>query len=302
MRSGLLSTAEVSTMLKVNESTVKRWTDKGSLKCIKTPGGHRKYKMKDVVEFMDTFAYDVSELLAPGKEQLSAITVSTDYAILSKDYDVLAEMLYNNVLEGNRENTFQFLSLLYANRISQTDIFDRILFPAFFRIGVKWMNGEIGVEQEHLASNTAMHAVMKLQEHVVKKPKHGGIALLGCLEEEYHEMGIACVNAVLEAGGWSTYYLGANVPTESFIDAVENYVPDLICVSSLTPRSKRWLVEQCGALRETALIIGAKLVVGGAAASDALKKKVPADFVPSSIAELNEYAAALPRKNAPARA
>jgi excisionase family DNA binding protein len=296
MKTGLLSTAEVSHMLKVNESTVKRWTDKGSLKCIKTPGGHRKYKMKDVVEFMDTHAYDVTELLVPGKEQLSKINVSTDYAILSKDFDALSEIFYNTVLEGNREHTFQYLSLLYANRITQIDIFDKILFPTFFKIGMKWMSNELGIEQEHLASNTALHAIYKLQDNIAKKPKHGGIALLGCLEEEYHEMGITCVNNALDANGWTTYYLGANLPTESFIDAIENYVPDIVCVSSMSPKSQRWLIEQCGALRETTQIIGAKLIVGGIAASDKLRKKMPADHVPTSIADVMTYVSTLPLK------
>lgn len=302
MKTGLLSTTDVSNMFKVNESTVKRWTDKGSLKCIKTPGGHRKYKMKDVVEFMDTFHYDVADLLIPEKEQMNTITVSADYAILSKDFDALSEIFYNTVLEGNREHTFQFFNLLYANRISQTDIFDKILFPTFFRIGMKWVNNELGIEQEHLASNTALHAILKLQDHVNKKPKHGGIALLGCLEEEYHEMGITCVNNVLDAEGWTTYYLGANLPTESFIDAIENYVPDIVCVSSMTPKSQRWLIQQCGALRETTKIINGKLIVGGIAATEKLKKKVPADFVPSSIADVMTYVSALPIKTAPAHA
>jgi excisionase family DNA binding protein len=294
MKSGLLSTAEVSNMFKVNESTVKRWTDKGSLKCIKTPGGHRKYKMKDVVEFMETFDYDVTELLVPGKEHLSKITVSTDYAILSKDFSALTEIFYNTVLEGNREETFRYLNLLYANRITQIEIFDRILFPAFQKIGSKWMNKELGVEQEHIASNTALHAIIKLQDHVTKKPKHAGKALLGCLENEYHELGITSVNNVLDAHGWTTYYLGANLPTESFVDAIENYVPDVVLVSSMTPQSKRWLIEQCGILRETSQIIGAKLIVGGIAPTDKLNKKIPADFVPTSIADVMTYIESLP--------
>lgn len=294
MKTGLLSTADVSNMFKVNESTVKRWTDKGSLKCIKTPGGHRKYKMKDVVEFMDTYAYDVTELLVPSKEHLSKITVSTDYAILSKDFDALSEIFYNTVLEGNREHTFHYLQILYANRISQIEIFDRILFPTFFKIGMKWMNNELGIEQEHLASNTAMHAILKLQDHITKKPKHGGIALLGCLEDEYHEMGITCVNNALDANGWTTYYLGANLPTESFVDAIEHYVPNAVLVSTMTPKSQRWIIEQCGVLRETTQIIGAKLIVGGIAASEKLKKKIPADFVPASVADVMAYVDTLP--------
>ncbi|MFZ4621458.1 MAG: cobalamin-dependent protein [Bacteroidota bacterium] len=288
MKPGLLSTNEVSAMLKVNESTVKRWTDKGSLRCIKTPGGHRKYKMKDVIEFMDTFSYDVTDLLVPAKENLSKVNVSTDYAILTKDFSALSELFYNTMLEGNRENTFQFLNLLYVNRISQIELFDKVIVPSFHKIGMEWAAGKLGIEQEHLASNTALHSILKLQDVVTKKPKHGGIALCGCLEEEYHEIGITCVNNVLEANGWTTYYLGANLPVESFVDAIENYVPNIVCASTTTPRSQKHVLQQCNALRETTSIINAKLIVGGGI-PDALKKKLPVDYIPTSTADLMSY-------------
>jgi excisionase family DNA binding protein len=296
MKTGLLSTAAVASMLKVNESTVKRWTEKGSLQCIKTPGGHRKYKMKDVVAFMDTFAYDVTDLLVPSTQQLSSVNVSTDYALLTKDFGVLSDILFNTMLQGNREHTFQYLLLLYSNRISQTEIFDRILFPAFARIGSQWSAGELGIEQEHLASNTAMHAIIKLQDHVAKKPKHGGIALCGCLEDEHHEIGITCVNNILDANGWTTYYLGTDLPTESFIDAIEQYIPSVVCISTTTPRSKKQLLESCASLHSTAGIINAKLIIGGLAAGDVIKKKLRADLIPGSIAELLEYVNTLPQK------
>ena len=293
MKPGLLSTNEVSKMLKVNESTVKRWTDKGSLRCIKTPGGHRKYKMKDVVEFMDTFSYDVTDLLVPAKENLNKVNVSTDYAILTKDFTALADLFYNTMLEGNREDTFQFLNLLYVNRIGQIDLFDKIIVPAFHTIGMQWTLGKLGIEQEHLASNTAMHAILRLQDVVTKKPKHGGIALCGCLEGEYHEIGITCVNNILESNGWTTYYLGANLPVESFIDAVENYVPNIVCASTTTPKTQKHLLSQCAALHETTAIINAKLIIGGGI-PEALKKKVRADHIPSSIADLMTYVNTLP--------
>ncbi len=298
MKSGLLSTADVSAMLKVNESTVKRWTDKGSLRCIKTPGGHRKYKMKDVVEFMDTFDYNVTDLLVPSKDKHAPVSVSTDYALLTKDFATLSDLFYNSILEGNREHTFQFLHLLYANRIAPVELYDKIVFPAFSKIGMKWNSGELGVEQEHLASNTAMHAILKLQDQLSKKPKHGGVALCGCLENEYHEIGITCVNNILDLNGWTTYYLGPNLPVESFVDAVEKYVPDLICVSATTPPSQRQLLRDCSALYETAQIINAKMIVGGFAVTASNKKKIPADFLPSSVADLMTYVSALPVKTA----
>lgn len=289
MKQGLLSTTAVAAMLKVNESTVKRWTDKGSLKCIKTPGGHRKYKMKDVVAFMDTFSYDVTDLMVPAERAARSVNVSTDYALLTKDFTALSDLFLASILEGNRENSFQFLHLLYSNRITLTELYDRIVFPAFATIGTRWVSGTLGIQQEHLASNTALHAFYKLQDHVAKKPKHGGIALCGCLEDEYHEIGITAVNNILDANGWTTFYLGPNLPTESFVDAIEQYVPTIVCVSTTVPKSKRQLLDACSALHDTTQIINAKLIVGGIGANDALRKRITADAMPASLHELVTY-------------
>jgi excisionase family DNA binding protein len=55
-----LTTDDVSKMLHVGKSTIKRWTDEGKLKCFRTPGGHRKFKATNVEEFIQTYHFDVS--------------------------------------------------------------------------------------------------------------------------------------------------------------------------------------------------------------------------------------------------
>jgi methanogenic corrinoid protein MtbC1 len=137
---------------------------------------------------------------------------------------------------------------------------------------------------------------MKLQDNIAKKPKHGGIALCGCLEYEYHEIGITCVNNVLEAHGWTTLFLGTNLPVKYFVDAIEEHVPDLICVSSTTPKSQKQFVESCALLFETAQIINAKMIVGGFAITDKLIKRIQAGHHSHSIADLMTFVNALPIK------
>lgn len=55
-----LTTDDVSKLLHVGKSTIKRWTDEGKLKCFRTPGGHRKFKTANVEEFIQTYHFDVS--------------------------------------------------------------------------------------------------------------------------------------------------------------------------------------------------------------------------------------------------
>lgn len=46
--SSLLSPAEVAKQFRVGPKTVTRWADRGLLKTIRTPGGHRRFLVEDI--------------------------------------------------------------------------------------------------------------------------------------------------------------------------------------------------------------------------------------------------------------
>jgi excisionase family DNA binding protein len=50
MRDRFYSTTDLARVCGVSISTIKRWTDAGLLRCVRTPGGHRKYRVQDVAE------------------------------------------------------------------------------------------------------------------------------------------------------------------------------------------------------------------------------------------------------------
>jgi excisionase family DNA binding protein len=56
------STAELARLLNVNASTVKRWANSGRLHCYKTIGGHRRFSLKQVREFI--MAYNLEGLVS----------------------------------------------------------------------------------------------------------------------------------------------------------------------------------------------------------------------------------------------
>src|SRR5205085_5271334 len=49
----IISTKGVAAALGVSEATVKRWADAGMLRCFRTRGGHRKFRMRDVKAFLE---------------------------------------------------------------------------------------------------------------------------------------------------------------------------------------------------------------------------------------------------------
>ncbi|MDI6740484.1 MAG: MerR family transcriptional regulator [Candidatus Edwardsbacteria bacterium] len=47
----ILSTWDLARIFRVNESSIKRWTDLGVLNCFRTPGGHRRFTVDEAVRF-----------------------------------------------------------------------------------------------------------------------------------------------------------------------------------------------------------------------------------------------------------
>ena len=49
---GLLTPAEVAAVFRVDPKTVTRWSKQGRIKCIRTLGGHRRYRRAEVRRVM----------------------------------------------------------------------------------------------------------------------------------------------------------------------------------------------------------------------------------------------------------
>ncbi len=49
----LLTPGEVARLFRVDPKTVTRWGKAGRLACIRTPGGHRRYRAADVVRLLN---------------------------------------------------------------------------------------------------------------------------------------------------------------------------------------------------------------------------------------------------------
>jgi len=47
-----LSLSEASALLGVHPTTVRRWADSGDIPCLRTPGGHRRFRAADLTAWM----------------------------------------------------------------------------------------------------------------------------------------------------------------------------------------------------------------------------------------------------------
>src|SRR5260221_11222857 len=152
LNADVLSTRQVATLLGVGEATVKRWADAGEIDCFRTPGGHRKFRLRDVTSFVQTRQYETPGVLpeaAPpgaGEPGQAAIEHFKAAALRGEAAALVAQ------LSGMRLRGYQLATL-----------FDEVVAPALQRIGAEWEKRSLSIAEEHVASQAGLDAIAPSQ-------------------------------------------------------------------------------------------------------------------------------------------
>ena len=259
----VLSTSDVARLFNVTETTVKRWADVGTMKCQKTPGGHRKFEIRNVVEFAEQNHFDpVGALEIPGDDDTGS---KTQVAVLGRQFPVLVAAYLRKALVLDESGLFSFLSYLYQHCIQLWEIYDLVVRPAMNEIGDRWSRGEIGIDQEHRASCETLEALAMLQLQIRIKPSSGHSVICATLGDELHEIGLRCAHYLVESEGWDSRYLGSRIPADAINASIVHWKPDIVCLSS-TYGAPGDLKAELRSIVDAARSVGAIVLAGGALA------------------------------------
>lgn len=244
----IVSTKRVAAMLGVSEATVKRWSDAGTLRCFRTAGGHRKFRLRDVKAFLSDQRDEVAPQVAP----ISSLT--TDQAevralALAADVDGLVSFIANQRLKG----------------VSLAETFDRIFAPAMRDIGEGWSRGRVSAAQEHIASAAIGDMLARIRPLVERSSRSDkGRALCACLGEERHDIGVRMVSLVLVSEGYRVATAGANVPASDLAMMIAGNPPALVALSASDCADSGTLERDLAIVASTCASGRTQIIVGGA--------------------------------------
>lgn len=81
MEARLFTSSEVGALLQVNASSVKKWIDEGRLTAFRTPGGHRRVRATDLVDFLEVHRMPIPmDLEKAGRRRV--LVVDDDVSVL----------------------------------------------------------------------------------------------------------------------------------------------------------------------------------------------------------------------------
>ena len=189
----LLTSAEVARIAGVGPTAVKRWADAGTLPCIRTAGGHRRFKRDDVDRFMARAAGS-----GAGSEWTDWIDV------LLHEVDTYA---VQSLLFGDRARRGSWHGVAAAMGDLLTDI------------GRRWESGVLSVLDEHVASSALQRGISAVVDAMPTDPDSPR-CLLACFESDEHTLGLSLVELCLREAGWRTEWSGARTPAATIVDRV----------------------------------------------------------------------------------
>lgn len=168
------------------------------------------------------------------------------------------------------------------------DLYESVITPAMHEVGRLWEQGAITVADEHLATELTRRVLAALRADALKRQKDMAgrgrtRAMLATVAGERHVLGLRMVADLLEEAGYEASYLGADVPTEALLAALESASPDLLCLSATMTRLWPVVAETVERAHRTRPDL--ELLVGGqASASRQLKEAT----LLGSLASLDE--------------
>ena len=253
MNTDVLSTRQVATLLGVGEATVKRWADAGEIDCFRTPGGHRKFRLRDVTAFVHRRRYQAAGPLPEASAQ-GADAVG-EGAI--RHFEEVA-------LRGDAPALVAQLSGLRLRGHSLPELFDEVAAPALHAIGEKWSRGALSVADEHVAAQAVIDAVARAQP-LAEPPgepvrQDRGCAVVAAVGGELHDIAARMAACLLRAQGFEVLAPLAQTPARELAELVLRSRAVLVALSStMSAEVGEQVAMAAAAARQT----GGQVVVGG---------------------------------------
>ena len=179
------------------------------------------------------------------------------------------ERLEARMLEGDVAGAWSVVEAALASGTEPAEVYTALMAPALTRIGERWASGELGVEDEHLASAVASRLIGRLGSRFARRGRPRGTVVTVMPPGERHGFGLAMLADVLRGAGYTVLDLGPDTPVASVVAALSK-VERLrgVCVGVVLESAVPAAAEMVVAVRAE---VGPKvpILVGGRAVPDA---------------------------------
>ena len=120
-------------------------------------------------------------------------------------------------------------------------------------------------------------AMIKPLVHEQKNEAKGGKVLIGTVEGDIHDIGKNIVIFLLEANGFDVRDLGINQKPAKFVEAIQNFQPQVVGMSGLLTLAFDSMKNTVQAIEEAGLRKNVRIMIGGGVVTEKIKEYTGAD-------------------------
>jgi MerR family transcriptional regulator, light-induced transcriptional regulator len=273
---GYLRIGELSRRSGVSPELLRAWEERYALLSpARTAGGFRLYDEHDEQRVQLMLRYLSGGIAAAHAahlalaEPLTAMAAAPPASAGSRALDGELARALDRFDEGAAHAALDRIFSAYGLEIALRDV----LVPYLHELGQRWQRGSVSVAQEHFATALIRGRLLALARGWGAGA--GPLALLACVPEELHDLGLICFGLALRGHGWRITFLGAATPTETVAETARIIEPALIVLAA---SSSVEVVRSTASLAEIAR--EAPLALGGRGTNAAIARAVGARYLP----------------------
>ena len=175
--------------------------------------------------------------------------------------------------------------------INAQEILEKALLPGMSVIGEKFKNNEIFVPEVLIAARAMNAGTEILKPHLVSDGvKSKGVAVIGTVKGDLHDIGKNLVKLMLEGKGLEVIDLGVDVAPETFIEKATEHNADIICCSALLTTTMAEMKNVVDKVKESPIAGKVKVMIGGAPVSQSFCESIGADYYTADAASAADVA------------
>jgi len=192
----------------------------------------------------------------------------------------LFEQAAQAVVDANKDAAIDIAKQAIAEGIDPVEMINDGFSVGMSRCGELFDTGELFLPELIVASDAMVSAIAVLEQAmpVEQTSKKLGIAVVGTIEGDVHDIGKGIVATMLRVYGFEVHDLGRDVPINVFVEKAKEVNANIVGSSALmtTTQVGQKALEQ--ALKDAGLRDKVKTMVGGAVCTQRWADKIGSDL------------------------
>ena len=245
---GLYPMRAVVQLTGLKAETIRAWQRRyGAVIPRRSQGNARRFTMEDVrrlalLKEAISVGHAISEIARLDEDQLLKIVQARSPMVTepSSDDDSSSQKVFEHTIQRFLMAIENYDSAEASNILNNASLYLEtrsfllyVIAPLMRKIGTLWSEGEIGVGQEHLATEVVKGTLYTVRKNLGFHT-NGPKVLIATPPSCLHEFGATIAGILATQQGWQPVYLGPNIPFEEMQEAARCTKPQVILLAIQT--------------------------------------------------------------------